>query len=320
MMTQESAPCQLQPYVCPALGLFIAFVGFPVAGAADCFLPAGVEFFFRRFVQLWFEFALDHRLAAQLFQAAPEAARQARQVGRAQRSGFAHLRALNLSTEDVGLELHQEVVRHGTAVDAQGFQSFAGILLHSIEYVAGLVGNRLQVIVIAHNQSETTSGSFEIEIAAGTHTIGFAATNEGDTGVDLTLTIDNITIEGGGSVDTETVTVTVNPVNDAPVTVADTATTEEDTAVSIDVLANDSDVDADSLSVSAVTQGANGTVAIDVETGEEIWRDRMPFAANSVPMTYRLRKDSRQFIVTAAGGNPLGDMGDAVIAYALPKE
>jgi quinoprotein glucose dehydrogenase len=59
--------------------------------------------------------------------------------------------------------------------------------------------------------------------------------------------------------------------------------------------------------------------AFDVETGEELWRDRMPFAGTAVPMTYRLREDGRQFVVMAAGGNPLGDMGDVLVAYALPE-
>lgn len=59
--------------------------------------------------------------------------------------------------------------------------------------------------------------------------------------------------------------------------------------------------------------------AFDVETGEELWRDRLPFAGHAVPMTYRLRKDGRQFVVIAAGGNPIGDMGDALVAYALPE-
>ena len=44
----------------------------------------------------------------------------------------------------------------------------------------------------------------------------------------------------------------------------------------------------------------------------------MPFAGHAVPMTYRLGKQGRQFVVMAAGGNPLGDMGDALIAFALP--
>ena len=59
--------------------------------------------------------------------------------------------------------------------------------------------------------------------------------------------------------------------------------------------------------------------AFDVETGEELWRDRMPFAGHAVPMTYRTREDGRQFVVMAAGGNPIGAMGDALIAYALPE-
>jgi VCBS repeat-containing protein len=62
-----------------------------------------------------------------------------------------------------------------------------------------------------------------------------------------------------------TVTVTVNAVNDAPVAVSDSATTDEDAAKAIAVLANDSDVDGDALKVSAVTQGAHGGVAINAD-------------------------------------------------------
>ena len=59
--------------------------------------------------------------------------------------------------------------------------------------------------------------------------------------------------------------------------------------------------------------------AIDVETGEELWRDRLPFIGNAVPMTYRLSKTGRQYVVIAAGGNPLSEMGDVLVAYALPE-
>src|SRR6185503_5193045 len=45
--------------------------------------------------------------------------------------------------------------------------------------------------------------------------------------------------------DTDTVAITVNAVNDAPVAVDDEATTNEDTPVTIAVLANDEDVDND---------------------------------------------------------------------------
>ena len=52
--------------------------------------------------------------------------------------------------------------------------------------------------------------------------------------------------------------------NEPPVAEDDSATTDEDTPVTINVLANDSDADEDDdLTVSEVTQGANGSVAIN---------------------------------------------------------
>jgi quinoprotein glucose dehydrogenase len=61
--------------------------------------------------------------------------------------------------------------------------------------------------------------------------------------------------------------------------------------------------------------------ALDVETGEELWHDDLPAPGMAVPMTYEAGPDKRQFIVIAAGGNSLigTELGDAVIAYALPK-
>ena len=49
--------------------------------------------------------------------------------------------------------------------------------------------------------------------------------------------------------DDATVAVTVNPVNDAPVAANDAVSTDEDTAVTIDVLANDSDPENDQLTI-----------------------------------------------------------------------
>src|SRR5690606_12069283 len=82
----------------------------PVAGSADGFLPALVECFASVVVAGGFEDTLDAGLAAQFFQAAPEAGRQTRQVGGAQCGGFLHARAFDPGAEQVGLELHEEVV------------------------------------------------------------------------------------------------------------------------------------------------------------------------------------------------------------------
>jgi quinoprotein glucose dehydrogenase len=58
--------------------------------------------------------------------------------------------------------------------------------------------------------------------------------------------------------------------------------------------------------------------AFDSETGEELWRSRLPFTANSSPISYRLRPDGKQYLIVPAGGHGWSTPGDAVIAYALP--
>jgi len=57
----------------------------------------------------------------------------------------------------------------------------------------------------------------------------------------------------------------VSQANTPPVATDDTATTAMDIPIDIDVLANDIDLDQDTLSVSEVTQGAHGTVAINAD-------------------------------------------------------
>ena len=72
------------------------------------------------------------------------------------------------------------------------------------------------------------------------------------------------TVSDGSLTDTGTLTVTIAGVNDAPVAVADSDTTGENAAVTIDVLANDSDVDdGATLTVTGASVGAGqGSVAV----------------------------------------------------------
>jgi len=74
----------------------------------------------------------------------------------------------------------------------------------------------------------------------------------------ITYTIE----DEAGETDTATVTVTVNPVNDGPVAVDDFAETDENQAVVIDLVGNDTDVDNDTSELTLVSfdQPANGTV------------------------------------------------------------
>ena len=57
--------------------------------------------------------------------------------------------------------------------------------------------------------------------------------------------------------------------------------------------------------------------AFDIETGDELWRARLPAGGQATPMTYQL--NGRQYVVIAAGGH--GNMGskrgDHVVAFAL---
>lgn len=61
------------------------------------------------------------------------------------------------------------------------------------------------------------------------------------------------------------VTITVTPVNDAPVAVDDAATTAEDTAVRIAVLGNDRDVDSTTLTTVIVTGPAHGSLIANAD-------------------------------------------------------
>ncbi|MEH0081777.1 tandem-95 repeat protein, partial [Vibrio alginolyticus] len=70
-------------------------------------------------------------------------------------------------------------------------------------------------------------------------------------------------VTSGGVSESTTVNVDVTSVNDAPVAKDDAATTQEDTAVTIDVLPNDTDIDGDTLSIqSASVPETQGTVEI----------------------------------------------------------
>lgn len=61
--------------------------------------------------------------------------------------------------------------------------------------------------------------------------------------------------------------------------------------------------------------------AFAIESGEELWRARLPAGGQATPMTYRLSENGRQYVVIAAGGHATmrTKLGDSLIAYALPE-
>jgi hypothetical protein len=68
--------------------------------------------------------------------------------------------------------------------------------------------------------------------------------------------------DGHGGEASGTVHITVNSVNDNPVAVNDSATTNEDSPVSVDVVANDTDADGDTLTLQSVGTAVHGSVSI----------------------------------------------------------
>ncbi|MET6759764.1 Ig-like domain-containing protein [Pseudoalteromonas sp. NCIMB_1079] len=78
------------------------------------------------------------------------------------------------------------------------------------------------------------------------------------------VTVVYTAIDSNGGASTATLTITITPVNDAPIANADTATMAEDAApMLINVLANDSDVDGDSLAISAASVDSGSVSVVD---------------------------------------------------------
>lgn len=115
--------------------------------------------------------------------------------------------------------------------------------------------------VTAINDNETLVGQ-AIELAQG---VSFSISNDGTIVVDamdadylsegevITQSYSYSVDDGNGGSDDALVTVTVTGVNDDPTAIADTNATDEQTAISGNVLSNDSDVDQlDTISVSSV--------------------------------------------------------------------
>src|SRR5664280_2490061 len=82
--------------------------------------------------------------AAYLFGVPPIADGEAGEIRGAEGGRLEDLGPDDGHAEEIGLELHEELVRGGAAVDAQLGQRDAGVLLHGVEDVGALEGDRLE--------------------------------------------------------------------------------------------------------------------------------------------------------------------------------
>ena len=142
--------------------------------------------------------------------------------------------------EDVAVS--GNVLANDSDVDASDVLSVAAVNGSAANVGSAVAGSYGSVVIGADG-----SYSFTPNAAANALAAGETATDT------FTYTVS----DGNGGTATASLTITITGTNDGPVAVADTAGTDEDVAVSGNVLSNDSDVDAsDVLSVAAVNSSA----------------------------------------------------------------
>ncbi|MEP0870270.1 tandem-95 repeat protein, partial [Trichocoleus desertorum AS-A10] len=151
------------------------------------------------------------------------------------------------------------------------------------------------------------------EVANGTLTPNTDGTftyqaNENFNGSDsFTYVID----DGRGGTATATVNLTIRPGNDAPTAISDDLVTNEDTLGTINVLANDSDVDNDTFGVLTFTQAGRGTVR-NLGNGNFSYQPLTNFNGSD-SFTYTIR-DSRGATATSTVNVTVDSVNDAPIA------
>ena len=60
--------------------------------------------------------------------------------------------------------------------------------------------------------------------------------------------------------------------------------------------------------------------AFDIDTGQELWKGRLPAGGQATPMSFVSEQDGKQYVVIAAGGHQYMQttIGDFVVAFILP--
>ena len=167
------------------------------------------------------------------------------QGGSAQAWVFVTIRAVN--DAPVVSDIPDQTVQEG--------QTFAAI--HLDDYVND-VDNPDSTL------SWSYSGNSELQVSIDANHV--ATITIPDTNWNGQETITFTATDPQGLADSDAVVFTVTPVNDAPVAVNDSATTDEDTPVTLAVLENDSDSDGDALHIESVGEPLHGTASIENDT------------------------------------------------------
>ncbi|WP_317148235.1 Ig-like domain-containing protein [Mycobacterium sp. 29Ha] len=124
--------------------------------------------------------------------------------------------------------------------------------------------------------------------------------------------------DGNGGTATATVSVTVTGVNDPPNAIGDTATVTEDSRTNtIEVLAGDTDIDGDTLTVIAVTQGANGSVHL--VDGSVTYTPNANFSGSD-SFTYTISDGNGGTATATAAVTVTDENDDPTVANPIPDQ
>lgn len=128
----------------------------------------------------------------------------------------------------------------------------------------------------------------------------------------LTYTIDD---GNGATSNVATVTISVNDPNTAPTAANDSATTDEDTAVVVNVLTNDSDPDGSLVAstVTVVSNATNGITMVNTTTGEITYTPSADFNGSD-SFTYTVEDDSGAPSSAATVTVTVNSVNDAPVA------
>ncbi|GAB3462766.1 hypothetical protein GCM10027321_24720 [Massilia terrae] len=200
------------------------------------------------------------------------------------------------STSQAGPALTIDVLANDTDVDTGDTKAIASVDSHGTVGTVSIVDGKL---------------SYD----PGTHFVSLGA------GATVTDTFAYTVKDSGGLTSIATVTVTVSGANDAPVAHADTAAASQDGAVLIDVLANDTDVDAGD-SKALVSLDATGTIgAVSIVDGKVSYDPGRHFkslgagATASDSFSYTM-KDSGGIESSATVTVNITGVNDAPVAHA----
>ena len=130
--------------------------------------------------------------------------------------------------------------------------------------------------------------------------------------------------DGSADSNLATVNITIHPVNDTPVAVNDTATTDEDSRVVVKIVANDSDLDGtiDPATVTITAQPMHGSLQVDPVTGASTYTPALNFFGFD-SFRYRVKDFgglASNIATVSITVNPLNDVPVAISDTYLVKE